>query len=136
MIPFNGQDFSDFSTHLGFRHERKTPLNPQANAEANAVHEDTGEALSNKRADVIKLQTSSRKRTDFYASTEQLHIAPPSSLPLISRTPTASSTRPYPSESLLGNTTLTSFTREMLKRKCKRKAIRTTRGMSKPPTTR
>ena len=46
--PFNGQDFKDFSTHLGFRHERKTPLNPQANAEADAVHEDTGEALSNK----------------------------------------------------------------------------------------
>ena len=32
--PFNGQEFSDFSKYLGFRHERKTPLNPQANAEA------------------------------------------------------------------------------------------------------
>ena len=32
--PFNGQDFSDFSKYLGFRHRRKTPLNPQANAEA------------------------------------------------------------------------------------------------------
>ena len=32
--PFNGKDFSDFSQYLGFRHERKTPLNPQANAEA------------------------------------------------------------------------------------------------------
>ena len=32
--PFNGQEFEDFSKYLGFRHERKTPLNPQANAEA------------------------------------------------------------------------------------------------------
>ena len=32
--PFNSQDFSDFSNYLGFCHERKTPLNPQANAEA------------------------------------------------------------------------------------------------------
>ena len=32
--PFNSQDFSDLSRYLGFRHERKTPLNPQANAEA------------------------------------------------------------------------------------------------------
>jgi len=32
--PFNSQNFSDFSKYLGFRHERKTPLNPQANAEA------------------------------------------------------------------------------------------------------
>ena len=32
--PFNSQDFRDFSKYLGFRHERKTPLNPQANAEA------------------------------------------------------------------------------------------------------
>lgn len=32
--PFIGKDFSDFSKYLGFRHERKTPLNPQANAEA------------------------------------------------------------------------------------------------------
>lgn len=32
--PFNGKDFSDFSQYLGFRHEWKTPLNPQANAEA------------------------------------------------------------------------------------------------------
>ena len=32
--PFNSQDFSNFSKYLGFRHERKTPLNPQANAEA------------------------------------------------------------------------------------------------------
>jgi len=31
---FNRQDFSGFSKYLGFRHERKTPLNPQANAEA------------------------------------------------------------------------------------------------------
>ena len=32
---FNSQDFSDFSNYyLGFCHERKTPLNPQANAEA------------------------------------------------------------------------------------------------------
>ena len=31
---FNSQDFHDFSKYLGFRHERKTPLNPQANAEA------------------------------------------------------------------------------------------------------
>ena len=32
--PFNSQDFSDFSKYLGFRHERMTPFNPQANAEA------------------------------------------------------------------------------------------------------
>ena len=32
--PFNSQDFSDFSKYYGFRHEQKTPLNPQANAEA------------------------------------------------------------------------------------------------------
>jgi len=32
--PFNNQDFSDFSKYLGFRQERKTPLNPQANAGA------------------------------------------------------------------------------------------------------
>ena len=32
--PFNRQEFSDFMKYLGFRHERKTPLNPQANAEA------------------------------------------------------------------------------------------------------
>jgi len=32
--PFNSQDFSDFNKYLDFRHERKTPLNPQANAEA------------------------------------------------------------------------------------------------------
>lgn len=32
--PFNSQDFRDFSKYLGFRHERKTPLNLQANAEA------------------------------------------------------------------------------------------------------
>ena len=29
--PFNSQDFSDLSNYLGFCHERKTPLNPQAN---------------------------------------------------------------------------------------------------------
>ena len=28
---FNGKDFRDFSKYLGSRHERKTPLNPQAN---------------------------------------------------------------------------------------------------------
>jgi len=33
-LPFNSQDFSDFSNYLGFCHERKMPLNPQANAEA------------------------------------------------------------------------------------------------------
>ena len=32
--PFNGKDFSDFSQYLDFRHERKTPLNPQADVEA------------------------------------------------------------------------------------------------------
>ena len=32
--PFNEQDFSDFSKYFGFRRERKTPLNPQANTEA------------------------------------------------------------------------------------------------------
>ena len=32
--PFNGQDFMNFSTYLGFKHERKTPKKPQANAEA------------------------------------------------------------------------------------------------------
>ena len=32
--PFNSQDFGDLSKYLGFRHEQKTPLNPQANAEA------------------------------------------------------------------------------------------------------
>ena len=31
--PFNSEDFRDFSKYLGFRHERKAPLNPQANAE-------------------------------------------------------------------------------------------------------
>jgi len=30
---FNGIDFSDFSKHLGFHHERKTLLNLQANAD-------------------------------------------------------------------------------------------------------
>ena len=32
--PFNSQDLSDLSIYLGFCHERKTPLNLQANAEA------------------------------------------------------------------------------------------------------
>ena len=32
--PINGQGFRDFSKCLGFRYERKTALNPQANAEA------------------------------------------------------------------------------------------------------
>ena len=32
--PFNGQDIMNFSTYLGFKHERKTPKNTQANAEA------------------------------------------------------------------------------------------------------
>jgi len=32
--PFNSQEFSDFSNYLGFLHERKTPLNPQANVDA------------------------------------------------------------------------------------------------------
>ena len=32
--PFNWKDFSDFSKYLGFRHERKMPLNLQANEEA------------------------------------------------------------------------------------------------------
>jgi len=32
--PFNGNDFLNFSKYLGFKHERKTPKNPQANAEA------------------------------------------------------------------------------------------------------
>ena len=32
--PFNGKDSSDFSKYLGFPHDRKTPPNPQANAEA------------------------------------------------------------------------------------------------------
>ena len=32
--PFNGHDFLNFSTYLAFAHERKTPKNPQANAEA------------------------------------------------------------------------------------------------------
>ena len=31
--PFNSQDFCVLSKYLGFRHEPKTPLNPQANAE-------------------------------------------------------------------------------------------------------
>lgn len=31
--PFNGQDFMNFSKYLGFKHERKTPKNLQANAE-------------------------------------------------------------------------------------------------------
>ena len=43
--PFNGQNFSDISKYLGFRHERKTPLNPQANAEAEQFHENTEEAV-------------------------------------------------------------------------------------------
>ena len=81
-------------------------------------------------------QTSSRKRTDFYASLQQLYIAPPRTLQLTSWTPAASYVPGYPSESLLGNMTLTSCNGEILKRKCKWKAIRTTRGMSKPPTSR
>ena len=32
--PFNGKAFSDFGKYLGLRYERKTPLNPQTNAEA------------------------------------------------------------------------------------------------------
>ena len=32
--PFNGHDLMNFSTYLDFKHERKTPNNPQANAEA------------------------------------------------------------------------------------------------------
>ena len=32
--PFNGGEFSDFSKYLGFNHQRKTPVNPQANGEA------------------------------------------------------------------------------------------------------
>ena len=32
--PFSGQEFEDFSKYLGFKHERKTPRNPQANGEA------------------------------------------------------------------------------------------------------
>ena len=32
--PFNGHDFLNFSTYLGFKHDRKTPKNPQANDEA------------------------------------------------------------------------------------------------------
>ncbi|PFX28474.1 Uncharacterized protein K02A2.6 [Stylophora pistillata] len=32
--PFNGQEFRNFSTYLGFTHEHKTPKNPQANDEA------------------------------------------------------------------------------------------------------
>ncbi|PFX21298.1 Retrovirus-related Pol polyprotein [Stylophora pistillata] len=32
--PFNGQEFRNFSTYLGFTHEHKTPKNPQANGEA------------------------------------------------------------------------------------------------------
>lgn len=32
--PFNGHDFLYFSKCLDFKHERKTPKNPQANAEA------------------------------------------------------------------------------------------------------
>ena len=32
--PFNGGEFRDFSKYLGFNHQRKTPMNPQANGEA------------------------------------------------------------------------------------------------------
>ena len=32
--PFNGHDFLNFSTYLGFKHDRKTPKNPQANDES------------------------------------------------------------------------------------------------------
>ena len=32
--PFNSQDFSDLRRYLRFRHERKTPLNPQGNTES------------------------------------------------------------------------------------------------------
>ena len=31
--PFSGQEFQDFSKYLGFKHERKTPQNPQATEE-------------------------------------------------------------------------------------------------------
>ena len=32
--PFSGQEFQDFRKYLGFKHERKTPRNLQANGEA------------------------------------------------------------------------------------------------------
>ena len=32
--PFNGHDFLNFNKYLGFKHDRKTPKNPQANDEA------------------------------------------------------------------------------------------------------
>lgn len=53
----NGQDFSDFSKYLGFRHEWKTPLNTQAMAEAEQfVRIGSEEALSNGQTVGIKFQ--------------------------------------------------------------------------------
>ena len=73
--PFNSQDFRDPSKYLGFRHERKSPLNPQAICRGRAVHESTEEAVPNKQVDGIEFQARDRY-SDFFVPTERHLIAP------------------------------------------------------------
>ena len=70
--PYKSQDFRDFIKYLGFRHERKTPLNPQANAEAERFMR-----VLRKLYQKSKLRGSTFKQevTDLFAPTERHLIA-------------------------------------------------------------
>ena len=75
--PFNGQEFSDFSKYLGLCHERKTPLNQQANVEAEQFMR-----ILKKHYQISKMtgQTSSKKYTGSSVPIGQRHTAPLRSL--------------------------------------------------------
>ena len=70
--PFNSQDFSDFSNYLGFCHERKTPLNPQANAEAEKFM-STEEAVQNQQVDGIEFHAVGIQISSCLQSDSSLH---------------------------------------------------------------
>jgi len=72
--PFNGKDFSDLCEYLGFRHERKVTLNPQANAEAKQFIRILKKLYKESKLTVSNFK---QKYTDFFVPTEVLHIAPP-----------------------------------------------------------
>ena len=71
--PFNSQDFCGLSKYLGFRYKRKTPLNPQANAEAEQLIR-----VLKTLCQISKLAGSNFKQefTDFVVLTERHLIAP------------------------------------------------------------
>jgi len=69
--PFSSQVFSDFKKYLGFRHERKMPLNQEASAE----EEQFMRVLKN-LYQISKFTGPSFKQEVYRFPTERLLIAP------------------------------------------------------------